>query len=801
MRRTNFLGLCFSVITFALILQGCGGGSSKSKPITPTNSSAATSASANTSSQTSSNPIQTTSLTINGMVVADALAGADIEIIVGTQRFTTKADAQKSYQLELKVNDENLNVPFFAKATGVNSNQWVQLGALFPSVGALKNLAGSDGVLDSNEYFGVNISSFTTAEFALVKENKSEIKTDADRKTALLGISAERQMEVAAMITVFMTHTDFHLPSNTATTLDFAMDSNITVTYVRVLKESNPSLISAATATIRGDAHQTNISSQISEGQYLIESTYFTYILDLNKDGTGRLQTGNAPITKMWIDSDGVKFVDSPITWIKTNQTIKISFENPIAYGKVTSIPNPDPLITNSSVACSQPIDNQQQLCDATLRSISLTLITENEFRKVLNVSVGADVKNQNGVIVYDFATTLYLATMWDRAAFHTVTNKDIEGFEWYTGNYRYVFSANGTASKIDLKSKQEKNIDWKIENNHLVLDAGSTDIWLRYKNESGFFVTQMQRIQSIERLWEVLLHSYMVKRQLVNMSTTDWVGRWTTSQPGALTVSYDVNSNGRWRDGFETESEGSWSVLSQSKQTALSNGFWRMDRDVLAIYNGRYYIQYCSGPDQSEYGHVFCSIEVVTNDSSFTGNSFWESWSRPLFQEINTGHIWDFNQNELFLLKGEYWIKRPYIKVASNKLYDISGGKILELMSSTTQTIDVCEYNIFADCSTGTLYKLERGVEVRLPATTTGGHLYYEHKTDEFNSFGFTLSKVMMVAKNRPVTFNVYPEPGFEISSVNGCGGEVIGYSYYIPALSADCELSASFTPTPIAN
>lgn len=799
MRRTNFLGLCFSVMTFALILQGCGGGSSKSKPITPTNSSAATSASANTSSQTSSNPTQTTSLTINGMVVADALAGADIEIIVGTQRFTTKADAQKHYQLELKVNDENLNVPFFAKATGVNSNQWVQLAALFPSVGALKNLAGSDGALDSNEYFGVNISSFTTAEFVLAREIKSEINIDADRKTALLGISAERQMETAAMITVFMTHTDFHLPSNTATTLDFAMDSNITLTYLRVLRESNPSLISAATATIRDDAHQTNISSQISEGQYLIESTYFTYILDLNKDGTGRLQTGNTPINRMWIDSDGVKFADSPITWVRVNQTLNISFENPIAYGKVASIP--DKFITNSSVPCSQPINDQQQLCDATLRSISLTLITENEFRKVLHVSVDADVKDQSGTIVYDFATTLYFATMWDRAAFHTVTNKDIEGFEWYTGNYRYVFSANGTASKIDLKSKQEKNIDWKIENNQLVLDAGSIDIWLRYKNESGFFITQMQRIQNLERSWEVLLHSNMVKRQLVNMTTTDWVGRWTTSQPGALSVSYDAYSSGRWRDGFESESEGSWSALSQSKQTALSNGFWRMDRDVLAIYNGRYYIQYCSGPDQSEYGPVFCSIEVVTKDSSFTGNSFWESWSRPLFQEINTGHIWDFNQNELFLLKGEYWIKRPYIKVASNKLYDVSGGKILELMSSTTQTIDVCEYNIFADCSTGTLYKLERGVEVRLTDMTTGGHLYYEHKTDEFNSFGFTLNEVMMVAKNRPVTFNVYPEPGFEISSVSGCGGEVIGYSYYIPALSADCELSASFTPTPIAN
>ncbi|MES2823850.1 MAG: hypothetical protein V4732_09630 [Pseudomonadota bacterium] len=792
MRRTNFLGLCFSVITFALILQGCGGGSSKSKPITPSNSSAATSASANTSSQTSSNPIQTTSLTINGMVAADALASADIEIIVGTQRFTTKADAQKSYQLELKVNDENLNVPFFAKATGVNSNQWVQLAALFPSVGALKNLAGSDGVLDSNEYFGVNISSLTTAEFSLAKENKSEIKTDADRKTALLGISAERQMEVAAMITVFMTHTDFHLPRNTATTLDFAMDSNITVTYLRVLKESNPSLISDATVNIKSDNQQTNISSTVTEGQYLIESTNFTYVLDLNKDGTGRLQTTNVPTNQMWIESDGVKFVDSPITWARANQTINISFENSIAYGKVYYLP-PYPASANNPVECSQPINNQHQLCDVTLRLMSLTLITENEFRKVVNVSLGADVKDQNGVIVYNFADKLYLASLWDRTAFHTVTSEDITGYEWYTGTHSYLFNANGTANKIDLKSKQERNTDWKIQNSRLVLDAGSTDIWLRYSTESGFFMTQMERTQKEDYQFAALSSNSMVKRQPVNMANVDWVGRWTDVVLNSEADSYDVYNNGRWRDGFETESEGSWSALGPNKQTALSNGSWRMIRDVLAIYDGRHYIQYCGGVEQSEFVPIFCGIEIVSKDSSFTGNTYWPSWSHPLFQEIETGRAWNFTQNNLYLSKDEYWTERSFTKIASNKLYFAATHKILEMISSTAQTIDVCEYDIFADCSTGTLYKLERGIEVKV-TSSADGYLNYEYQLDNGGSFSSWFKKVHMMPKNKPFTFTIYPQPNYEVHSVNGCGGTLSGNKYIAPAQTSDCQISASF-------
>ncbi|MES2672665.1 MAG: hypothetical protein V4660_00425 [Pseudomonadota bacterium] len=794
MRRTNFLGLCFSVIAFALMLQGCGGGSSKSKPIAPTDSSAATSASANTSSQASSNPSQTTKLTLSGLVVADALAGADIEITVGTQRFTTKADAQKHYQLELIVNDENLNVPFFAKATGVNTNQWVQLAALFPSVGALKNLAGSDGILDSNEYFGVNISSFTTAEFVLAREINSELNNDEDRKAALLSISTLRQMEIAGMIMAFMTTTDFHLPSNTATTLDFALDSNITMTYIRVLKESNPALVNEAIANIKSDEQRLNISSQLTKGQYLIESTNFTYLIDLNEDGTGRLQTGNIPVNQIWINSDGIKYVDSPLTWVKTGKSIKINFENPIAYGKVTEIPNPE--IINGVVPCSQPINNQLQLCDVTLNSIELTLITENEFRKILDISVAVEMRDQNGVSVYDNANTLYLAAMTERTAFHKVIDANIEGFEWYTNTYRYVFSSDGTASQIDMKTKQEKNIDWKIQNDHLVLDAGSIDLWLRYSIEGGFFVTQMERIQKQDNQFAALSSSYMVKRQPVNMVNADWVGRWTDVMLNSEADSYDVYDNGRWRDGFETESEGSWSALGPNKQTALSNGSWRMIRDVLAIYNGQYHIQYCGGLEQPEFVPIFCGIEIVSKDSSFTGNVYWASWSHPLFQDIETGRAWSFTQNNLYLSYTEYWTAKSFTKIAANKLYFAATRKILEMISSTANTIDVCEYDAFADCSTGTLYKLERGIEVKVASSIYEGYLNYEYQLADGGSFSAWFKKVYMMPKNRPFTFTIFPQPSYEVNSVNGCGGTLSGNKYYASAQTSDCELSASFKP-----
>ncbi|MET0357213.1 MAG: hypothetical protein ABW044_10570, partial [Cellvibrio sp.] len=297
--------LHFLLALTVLVLQGCGGGGGgggNSKSVvgsstsTTTNASSLSSTSSSyTNSSSSSNSTQSTKLIISGLVVADALANANIELTIGTQQFSTKTNAQRQYSLEINVLPENQETPFIAKASGADNNNWIQFASLFPSVNKLKILAREDGVLDVNEYFGVNISASSTAEYVLASKNKRQIKTDDDRKWALFGVSTETQSEMAAMINIFLNDINFDLPKNTKTTLDFLLDANTSSAYINTLKINDPQYLNESRNSISSDPNQTKAPTETIQGTYLIQSTYVSYLLELNSDGTGRFQSGNMP--------------------------------------------------------------------------------------------------------------------------------------------------------------------------------------------------------------------------------------------------------------------------------------------------------------------------------------------------------------------------------------------------------------------------------------------------------------------------------------------------------------------------
>jgi hypothetical protein len=797
--------LHFFWIISALLLQACGGGGgSNSQPNTASASStvspssiATTSTSSSTiTSSASSSSVQSTKLTIAGTVVADALANADIEFTIGTQHFSTKADALKQYSVELNVLPENIGIPFTAKATGTNNNKWVQFAALFPSITKLKTLAGSDDNLNVTEYFGVNITGLTTAEFVLANKSRRQIKTDEDRKWALLEVSTERQTEMAAVINIFLNDINTDLPKDTATTLDFLLDDNTSTAYINVLKLNNIGAINQARETLAADTNQTKTASKTIEGTYLIQSTTVNYLLDFNKDGTGRFQSGNMPSTQLntWVATNGIKFADAPFTWVRKDKSIKISFADPILYGQISYYEDPNSS-TRTYLSCDFTFNTNDPFCDLTLSSILITLTGNNEFSTDIKLSVGANIKTSNSLSPYNYADHIQYATMWDTSEFHTATKTDVVGFEWYVDNFKYIFKSDGTATQTNLLDKQEKTIDWKIENGRLVLDAGSTDFWLTYPTESGFLVTQMKRVPNDPNLSTALTRTSLVKRQSVKMASEDWVGRWSPFSVTSDSSFYDVYSNGHWRDGFDGESEGSWSALNDTRQTALSNGTWRMQRDVLAIYDGRYYTQICQGPEK-DLLPLFCSVGVETKDNSFSGNTLWALWTYPLFQETANNSIWSFEYEALNLAIGANWTSKQTVRVSADKLYDYSDGKIFQLMSSTTQTVDICEYTAFSSCSQdGVLHKLIRGIEIKISKITNGGvdggNIVYLYNQGSYWRY---LDKIFMAPKNQPIDFLLAPNGGYKINSVTGCGGTLNIDRYSIPAQSEGCEISVSF-------
>ena len=779
--------LQFTIITSALLVQGCGGGGggSKQSNASTTSSVSLSSSLSSTNSSTSSSSALSNKLTITGLVVADALAGADVEFIVGSQVFKTKANDKKQYSIDLAVLSENLFTPISAKATGVNNNSWIQFAGSLPSLNQLKALAGEDAILNVNEFFGVNISSLTTAQFVLANESKRKINTDEDRKWAMLEVSFDRQTEMAATLNILLTDVRLNLPKNTTNTLDFLLDKNTSLAYINILKSRDSSYFNDSIESIEADINQTKKPNKALDGRYLVYSANVIYHIELNNDGTGRFQSGPRLSAQLqtFSSTNSVNFIDLPITWIKKDTSIKIDFSSTVVYGEVSGYS--DPQNANAHVSC----DNDGTPCNLTLSSIFLTHVTDNEVNTSVKLTIEAVLKDGYGSVVYDYAKETQYVNMRKIAGFPEITSKDILGYEWYLDTFKYIFNSDGTASQTNLATKQERSIDWKIEDGHLLLDNGSLTIWLNYPTESGFLITKWAL--DIKQ-YGALLQMPMVKRQSVKMTNQDWIGRWTASQIGVDSSFYDVYSNGKWRDGFQPSSRGNWSVLDDTKQVAISDGTWRMYRDVLAVYDGRYYIELCQGYD-SENFNPYCSLEVVTKDESHGGNTLWASWTEPLFQDLLTDTVWSFRGTQSLSYNRE--TNKNFIKVSADRLYDPANAKVLQVMSSTAQTVDVCEYDIFSSCDLAKQITLTRGLEISIlsPGSdgTIGGRVDYIQ--DGFGTAIFAVG-AHIYPRNKSLWFQVISHDRYSLESIDGCGGVLNAKNYDVPPLNSDCDITVTF-------
>src|SRR5690606_29709746 len=126
-------------------------------------------------------------VTLKGNVAA-TLSGVEFVFTAGSQTFKTTIDSSSGYELELEVADQNADIPLVAVASGAGADKWIQLAGLTPSAKALVELAGEDNLLDETEFFGVNLTALSTAEYAEIANNKLPLTTDAERKAAILGL-------------------------------------------------------------------------------------------------------------------------------------------------------------------------------------------------------------------------------------------------------------------------------------------------------------------------------------------------------------------------------------------------------------------------------------------------------------------------------------------------------------------------------------------------------------------------------------------------------------------------------------
>jgi len=193
----------------------------------------------------------------------------------------------------------------------------------------------------------------------------------------------------------------------------------------------------------------------------------------------------------------------------------------------------------------------------------------------------------------------------------------------------------------------------------------------------------------------------------------------------------------------------------------------------------------------------MYCNIEIVTKDTTFTGNVLWASWTEPVFQDLVSDIIWGFYGTQtLSLYTDSNMVNINYKKVSADTLYEPSSGKILQLVSSNSQTIDVCEYAIFSSCDLANLLTLTRGFEIRISSPssegTIGGNVFYTQNAMYRSAVGTNL-----YPRNKPLSFQLVPFDTYRLESVEGCGGVLDGDNYNVSTLTGDCNILVTFTKT----
>lgn len=787
MNKSSF-GAFSVLIISGLLLSGCGGGgSSGSKSpasVAPSstggNQSLSVSSVLSSSSASTSSTSTITHLTINGAAVADALADGKLVVTVGTVSYETNIDESLKYTISLNIPQQDIDKPFVAVATGSGADAWVQFAASFPSIKSLVEKAGSDGVLNSEEFFGVNITALTTAQYAEINNQLIKVESDEIRKAAFLSMHPIRALEKAALISRMLSDIDFSLPEKTKTTLQFLSDENLSESYVEAFRVHNFDWVHSQIAIFQSNPFESVVAPQKLAGRYFLEALNYTYMLDFNEDGTGKLQSGSMS-TIYYTENPKV---NTEFTWVKKGKKIRINFLKPITYSV-------DYYHNNSSqfISCNEYYSNNNK-CSLRFDSLDLDVITETEFSKLAYIRPNVTVTNNNERI-HEGELNSQLARLISVNDFPLFVTSALIGHEWFTSDYRYVFSDNTTVLKTDLVTKTVENLSWESKDNHLVV--GSEDIWMTHKSVAGYDIISVTNSQVVRKS--------LFKREQVNMAENDWVGRWTSYPFDMFSNAQDVNANKTWRDGFEAEGAGNWVINDHHTQTAISNGVWRMERDVLAIHGDKYFMSICQGVVAENFVPQNCYLSVATRSQSFDSNVFWGSWSYPAFNEKNSGKDWVPIGSMIFTTDSTLQkIVRPFARVAANKLFNRNDGTILEMISANKEEIELCEYKLYESCTEEDKIVYQRGIELKL-VTNGNGTISMKHTGYGMGGFletsELTFVNTLMVPKGYPQILFLRTQAGAMLNAsgtVSGCGGILVGFEYRIPALNEACEITVNF-------
>ncbi|AUD79879.1 hypothetical protein CW740_11710 [Kangiella profundi] len=208
------------------------------------------------------NPVDEQKVTLQGVATDEPIANAEVTAEVGGRTYTTTADANGNYTLEIGADeDEDLSeLLVIVTAEGKNEQSHVTLKSVVGSFGSILEHAGEDKTLTSDESKNVNATHVSTAILGLlvIEKGDNHLTDYSSFEDALPTLSGSGVWEIATVIKLVVDYSaqypELGLPEGVDNVWNFATNKNAVNDYLRNLPDIHESLYEDIKNSIFEDA-------------------------------------------------------------------------------------------------------------------------------------------------------------------------------------------------------------------------------------------------------------------------------------------------------------------------------------------------------------------------------------------------------------------------------------------------------------------------------------------------------------------------------------------------------------------
>lgn len=674
------------------------------------------------------------SVTITGIVTDEPIASPNVAVMVGDEEFQIIADDSGKYSIEIEVDDSYANKLVRLVALGNNSiNPEVEFISQLRSVATLVSQAGDDGKLTKDENFGVNITNVTTAEFALLSRDNTEVEDEQALDKALLAVDADEKLLLAALIKIIVDNDAYELPEGIDSTLDLIGNADDIENFINSVNSKDSELIETVKQTIKEDDELVDGTVGAISGQYILMAPKFYSAaasqLDFNDDGTGTYSSYE---------------VNATFTWQQQENDISISLTEP------------------ALVSCSYPSDGSEQQEECIyLNALGLTVLLENEANKSVEFFSEFETKITGNADTKQTNSSTSNLTLIPKERTLAIPSSDLIG-TWYVERVSrlYGFSEaislnlaeGGTGTLVD-NTKAPIAINWSVTGNQLMVTSEAEELsfnysfWLIKDVTVGYhFVASLEaKDDSATRT----ANGLMVKDNSLAFEGSALLGKWTIYQGQNVPqtdLHYDVYEDGLMNFNLD-QNYRSWAIDSEGKfirnnyytdsgvQPVCDNPnndcvvYSEFSQQLLAENNGHYYTyrkyrffnndgserveDYSSHIREfsvsAEYGVAKFAPYWLENNSGFDANGYptdenYITLYTPKERAVASVTIATTYNAELD--KNEYTLTQQYQGATTENNYTLAAGKILfgtmkaEISDFDRDYLTVCVYAQSAMCT-----------------------------------------------------------------------------------------------------